>query len=80
MQSGVRQILAVALFVCLAFQGSVQSQQNWCPGPCTHRMHPYDVVPCSHVCYGPYGAYACHPMGDAIPCIHPVHPYDLYPC
>jgi hypothetical protein len=55
--------------------------QNTCIVPCVHRMHPYDVIPCQHVCYGPYGAVACHPAGDAVPCMHPVHPYgDYVPC
>jgi hypothetical protein len=77
MLTPVRKILTIVLLGYLVLPVVAQ---NWCQGPCVHRMHPYDVVPCSHVCYGPYGAFVCHPAGDAVPCVHPVHPYDLYPC
>jgi hypothetical protein len=59
----------------------LHAQYRTCLVPCVHPMHPYDVIPCQHVCYGPYGAYPCHPMGDIVPCVHPLHPYgDYVPC
>jgi hypothetical protein len=70
------RILAFTLIIAIAGR-----TQQMCVVPCVHRMHPYDVVPCSHVCYGPYGAFPCHPAGDAVPCVHVVHPYgDYVPC
>lgn len=54
--------------------------QRWCSVPCGHRVHPYDVGPCSHPCLGPFGPYACHPAGDTYPCAHPLHPWDSVPC
>lgn len=50
--------------------------------PCSHPLHPMgDVLPCAHVCYGPFGPTRCHPMGDVIPCTHRAHPNgDLSPC
>jgi hypothetical protein len=51
-----------------------------CTVPCQHRMHQYDVYPCSHPCQTPFGVVPCHPQGDVGPCMHPVHAYDLVPC
>jgi hypothetical protein len=55
------------------------AQGRMCTAPCVHRLHPYDIIPCQHICYGPYGAFVCHPY-DTIPCVHPVHPYDYVRC
>jgi hypothetical protein len=69
-------VLTLSLVVTVSGAG-----QRTCVVPCVHRMHQYDVIPCQHACYGPYGAFPCHPMGDAVPCVHPVHPYgDYIPC
>jgi hypothetical protein len=55
--------------------------QRTCTVPCIHRMHPYDVVPCTHACQGPFGVFPCHPNGDIVPCVHWVHPYgDIVYC
>jgi hypothetical protein len=70
----------VFLLLALVVASSL-AQQRTCVVPCVHRYHPYDVVPCVHVCYGPYGPQPCHPNGDAVPCVHVVHPYgDVVPC
>jgi hypothetical protein len=50
------------------------SAQRTCVVPCVHRLHQYDVVPCSHPCTNGYVVFPCHPQGDAVPCVHPVHP------
>jgi hypothetical protein len=55
-------------------------QYRSCQVYCMHRVHQYDVVPCSHPCYGVYGPFPCHSLGDAVPCIHPVHAWDVIPC
>jgi hypothetical protein len=72
----VQRLVAIALF---GFS-ILSVAQYTCQVPCVHRMHPYDVVPCSHVCYNAYGYYPCHASGDAVPCIHPVHAYDVVYC
>ena len=64
----------------LTAPSSEAEQYRTCQLPCAHRVHLYDVVPCAHPCYGPYGPIACHPVGDAIPCMHPVHAWDVIPC
>jgi hypothetical protein len=68
------------ILVGMLFGGLALGQYRTCTVPCVHRVHPYDVIPCQHPCYGPYGAVPCHPAGDVIPCQHPVHPYDYVPC
>jgi hypothetical protein len=41
---------------------------------CTHPAHPNgDLVPCVHVCPGPYGPVPCH-RADVVACSHPMHP------
>jgi hypothetical protein len=61
--------------------GGLQILRGQCIIACRHgTLHPYDLIPCMHVCYGTYGAVPCH-QADTIPCSHPVHPYgDLIPC
>jgi len=74
-------ILALVVLVVAPSSGGQYPPPRTCVVPCTHPMHPYDVIPCQHVCYGPYGAYPCHPAGDAVPCMHPMHPYgDVIYC
>ena len=74
----VRLLTAVAAIVLsLAMTGHAQ---RVCPVPCGHRMHRFDVGPCRHPCYGPYGMYPCHAAGDTYPCSHPVHTFDYAPC
>jgi len=74
----VRMLAAVvAIVLSLAMIGHAQRR---CPVPCGHRMHRFDVGPCRHPCYGPYGMYPCHAAGDTYPCSHPVHTFDYAPC
>ena len=43
--------------------------------PCVHRLHQYDLVPCTHIVPNMFGMPApLHPMGDMIPCVHVAHP------
>ncbi len=71
----------VLLLVVFLITSLSSGQYRTCVLPCVHRLHPSDVIPCQHVCYGPYGAFPCHPAGDAVPCMHAVHPYgDIVYC
>jgi len=45
-------------------------------GPCVHRMHSYDKLPCTH--YDWFG-FPIHNF-DAYPCFHRIHRFDAYPC
>jgi hypothetical protein len=82
MRSRSRKIgIVIAAIVSLSSLRSLSAEgQRYCPIPCIHRMHQYDIGPCGHPCYGAYGMYPCHPAGDIYPCIHPVHAWDSIPC
>jgi hypothetical protein len=78
-RSFLRAVALGGLPLALLLKPAVAAAQ--CVIPCVHRVHPYDVVPCMHVCFSPYGPVPCHPLGDAVPCIHPVHLFgDIIPC
>jgi hypothetical protein len=76
----VVRILVVFSAATISVAALPAAAQRYCTIPCGHRIHRFDVIPCSHPCYGPYGIYPCHAMGDAIPCVHPVHAWDYVPC
>jgi hypothetical protein len=77
----MRAILGIVGLILIASVMLVAQYGRTCIVPCTHPMHPYDVIPCQHPCPGPYGPVPCHPAGDIVPCMHPVHPYgDVIPC
>ena len=78
--SNLRSSRFVAVLSAVIQFAPVALAQRTCTVPCIHRVHPYDVVPCTHPCQTPYGVVACHPAGDAIPCIHPLHPFDVIYC
>ena len=73
------RIAVVVILALLAVRTAVATQR-YCTVPCSHRAHPYDLAPCRHPCYGPYGVYACHAAGDAYPCVHPMHQWDYILC
>lgn len=69
------------VIIGLCARGDYVAGQRTCTVPCVHRLHPYDIVPCTHPCQTPYGIAPCHPAGDIVPCVHPVHPYgDIVYC
>ena len=80
--TSLRPALRIAIAVILAVIAvrTAAAAQRYCPVPCSHRFHAYDIGPCQHPCYGPYGVYPCHAAGDAYPCVHPMHPYDYILC
>ena len=75
----VRILLGLSLLL-LSLSTASAHEQRYCTVPCGHRMHRYDIGPCGHPCYGPYGMYPCHSAGDMYPCVHPVHTFDYIPC
>ena len=72
--------LAAVILLSLFAARTTLATQRYCKIPCGHRAHPYDLAPCRHPCYGPYGAYPCHSAGDAYPCVHPLHAFDYVLC
>jgi hypothetical protein len=76
----VRLFLGVLAIVATAAIAPVRANYRYCNAPCIHQAHQYDLGPCSHPCYSPFGPVPCHPNGDVYPCVHKLHPWDVVVC
>jgi len=67
--------LILIVFICTSFI-DFPCHPAGDKGPCTHRVHYRDHLPCTH--YNWWG-YPVHDY-DIYPCSHRMHSFDWYPC